>query len=152
MSRREEEKVGRAPGAVPGTPAPNRRRIELRVGNPGITGPGMSAVLTDVWAEVGGKRVTEVEEGKVFDIKGEYTAEWPDKPLIIADWVVGITAIGDGVKIYDNTMVTSFRTSISGTMTLDNPSSPRMPDHDITLTIQPWGSGHSTDYYKAPWE
>ena len=126
------------------------RGIELKVGK-GIMGPGMSGQITDVWAEVGGARVTEVEEGRVFDIKAKYTASWPDKPLIIVNWVVGISARGDGISIYDNTNMGNV-TSKSGEMTIDNPSSPKMPAHNIALTIQIWGSGHSTDYYKPPWE
>jgi len=139
MSRREE--VERAPG---------KRRIEISgLGNQ-ISGPGMSATIQDAWAEVGGQRVSEIEAGQTFDIKVRYSVSWPDKPIYILNWVFGISAIGDGIRVYDNMNLQL--TNMSGIMTLDNPRSPTMPDKNVALTIQPWGSAHSTDYYKPPWE
>lgn len=142
--RREEDRIGRAPG-----PGPNRRRIEFTVGEK-ISSPDMSATILGAWAEVGGQRVSEIDVGQKFDIKVQYKVNWPEYGFPIIAWVFGLTAIGDGVKVYDNTQL--FGRTAEGIMTLDNPKSPTMPDHDVILTIQPWGSAHTSDYSKPPWE
>ncbi len=115
-----------------------------------IGSPGMSAVITDAWVEVGGQRVTEVSAGSKFDIKASYEVSWPEYGFPMTSWVFGITAEGGGIKVYDNTQL--FGAQASGVMTLDNPRSPTMPDGDISLVITPWGSAHTTDYSKPPWE
>ena len=128
---------------------PIRRRIELGKMGARISGPGMSLSLVDVWVEAGGQRVTEVEVGQEFVVKAKYSASYPELGWLADVWTISITASdGKTVNLYDNTSL-AFKDG-TGTMVLDNPKPAVMPDEDVRLVIQPWGSDKASDYFIAP--
>lgn len=77
--------------------------ISSEVGGPiSALVPGPGCQINDAWVEVAGNRVTEVAVGAAFDICVNYRAE-NAAPGPISAWCVCVTAIGDGIKGYENT-------------------------------------------------
>lgn len=64
--------------------------------------PGPGSQIKDAWVEVAGNRVTEVAVGAAFDICVHYRAE-NAAPGPVYAWCVCVTAIGGGIKGYENT-------------------------------------------------
>lgn len=145
MGRRDEdEEIGRAPAATPGSPAfrphgPRRREVELTgIGRitKHIGGVEMVLVITDAWVEYGGQRVTEVPEGEHFDILASYNCQW-DQGSFWDPWKVAIAVSGNGISNIDSTVIRADRGS--GTMKLDHDGPNIMPNAGISLTLTPWG-------------
>jgi len=141
MSRREEEKIGRAPG-----PGLNRRRIELNpagfqaIGNISALNPGENTIY-DAWIEVNGNKVTEVEVGTEFHILVHYISE----NVGGLTWLSCVTAKGDGIENYEDTKVAG--STKEHTARLGNMGKNIMPDKDISLRIKLW---MHDDMYQSP--
>lgn len=144
MVRREEsDKVGQP-----------KRRIEFSGIGGQISGDDMQGTIHGAWAEVGGERVTEIEVGKKFDIKVQYTASNPNPGL---GWLVGLSAreseeVAGRIELYDNIRVYTKDTGAIKTAVLDNPRSPTMPNRIVRFDVQIWGNVHIADYNIPPWQ
>lgn len=127
----------------------NTNQITLKAPITQITASGMVFTIQGAWIDYNGLRVTEVPAGEKFQVKVHYSCSWPDKPWYLPGWVIGLTAVGPfDVALYDNTII--WGNLGTGIMTLDNPEPAIMPDANLVIDIQPWGSSTESDWYIKP--